>query len=40
MWIGNFLGSLLSLWLSTCLLALYRRVEGAAPLAAANRRAG
>jgi hypothetical protein len=39
MWIGNFLGSLLSLWLSTCLLALYRRVEGAAPLAAANRRA-
>ncbi len=26
-WAGNFCGSLLSLWLSSCLLALYRKVE-------------
>jgi hypothetical protein len=26
-WVGNFFGSLLSLWLSSCLLALFRRVE-------------
>jgi hypothetical protein len=26
-WAGNFMGSLLSLWLSACLLALYHRVE-------------
>ena len=26
-WAGNFLGSLLSLWLSACLLALFRRLE-------------
>jgi hypothetical protein len=39
-WLGNFLGSLLSLWLSTCLLALYHRVEGAAPLQNTLPRAG
>ena len=38
-WAGNFLGSLLSLWLSACLLALYRRLE-AAPLAGTLPRAG
>jgi len=26
-WAGNFVGSFLSLWLSACLLALFRRVE-------------
>lgn len=26
-WAGNFMGSLLSLWLSVCLLALFRRLE-------------
>jgi hypothetical protein len=26
-WAGNFIGSLLSLWLSACLLALFQRVE-------------
>ena len=26
-WAGNFLGVLLSLWLSACFLALFRRVE-------------
>jgi hypothetical protein len=39
-WIGNFLGCLLSLWLSTCLLALYRRVEGTAPLEGSLPRTG
>jgi hypothetical protein len=39
-WAGNFLGSLLNLWVSACLLALYRRVEGTAPLAGTLRRAG
>ena len=28
-WAGNFMGSLLSLWLSACLLALFRRLETA-----------
>ena len=28
-WAGNFIGSFLSLWLSACLLALFRRVETA-----------
>jgi hypothetical protein len=28
-WAGNFCGSLLSLWLSSCLLALFRKVEPA-----------
>ena len=39
-WAGNFLGSLLSLWLSACLLALYQRVEGAAALQNSLPRAG
>ena len=39
-WIGNFLGCLLSLWLSTCLLALYRRVDRAAPLEGTLPRTG
>ncbi|GEM_PF-365832 len=28
MWLGNFLGTLLNLWTSTTVLALFRRVEG------------
>ena len=32
-WAGNFMGSLLSLWLSACLLALYHRVEPVPPQA-------
>ena len=39
-WAGNFMGSLLSLWLSTCLLALYRRIDGGAPLQGTLPRAG
>jgi hypothetical protein len=39
-WTGNFLGGLLNLWLSSCLLALYRRVDGAAPLEGVLPRAG
>ena len=39
-WLGNFLGSLLNLWLSTCLLALYHRVEGAPSLQNTLPRAG
>lgn len=39
-WAGNFLGCLLSLWLSASLLALYRRVEGSAPLEGSLPRAG
>jgi len=35
-WAGNFVGSLLSLWLSACLLALFRRVETAPPLVKIN----
>jgi hypothetical protein len=34
-WAGNFMGSFLSLWLSSCLLALFRRLE-AAPTAEGN----
>jgi hypothetical protein len=32
-WVGNFFGSLLSVWLSACLLALFRRLETAPPAA-------
>jgi len=32
-WVGNFFGSLLSVWLSACLLALFRRLEMAPPAA-------
>ena len=32
-WVGNFFGSLLSVWLSACLLALFRRLETAPPTA-------
>jgi hypothetical protein len=39
-WAGNFLGSLLSLWLSACLLALYHRIEGAGTRARTLPRAG
>jgi hypothetical protein len=39
-WAGDFLGGLLNLWVSTCLLALYRRVEGIPPLAGTLPRAG
>jgi hypothetical protein len=33
-WIGNFFGCLLSVWLSACLLALFRRLETLPPVVA------
>jgi len=35
-WVLNFLSVLLSIWNSSCLLALYRRVEPAPPVASAH----
>jgi len=32
-WVGNFFGSILSVWLSACLLALFKRLETAPPTA-------
>jgi hypothetical protein len=40
LWAGNFFVSLLSLWLSACLLALFRRVETAADPADSLPKAG